>query len=208
VLLPDLHTINGVGALNLTTVAIDDMVALAEAFIDCQDRFRTERRPVQVTVGYHYTKPQSMNNIRTDGLMSGPERRSRKVTNFQASGSVYGEGIYTANNPDAFQGYGTVGLLLAVLKGNQKHVSGAEAITPTINTVIGNKSMGTRGSNAPRFADEIVIRTSAQCIPLFSYGRSSNPRNETDILWQCHEQPNKNLHNERRAKGKAKKKKE
>jgi len=160
--------------LELDTIAYDDVVDMAKKFIDRQNEFRRGNRPTLVVVGYHYTHSANMNNICRDGLLTPAERNTNR-------GGTYGPGLYTGNNPDAFQGYGDVGLMLAVLKGNEKRVSRGDAHNPNINTCVGNKTGGTG------YADEIVLQHSSQCIPLFRYTRTSSA-GDSGAIWECHEQ--------------------
>ena len=63
-----------------------------------------------------YKQQDNMKNIRTTGLLTHNERNASGVQS-NYNGSVYGDGVYTGNNPFAFSSYGNVGLLLARLKG-------------------------------------------------------------------------------------------
>ena len=97
-------------------VGIDDMVFLAENMFQAQEKFRKIGLPCNVDIGYHYTRPENMSRIQTDGLLSKAERNANGIqSNF--NGEAYGPGIYTGNDPDSFCVYGKVGLIVAPLKG-------------------------------------------------------------------------------------------
>mmetsp|Transcript_18957 Transcript_18957/g.32473 ORF Transcript_18957/g.32473 Transcript_18957/m.32473 type:complete len:256 (-) Transcript_18957:230-997(-) len=100
----------------------------------------------------------------------------------------------------AFQNFGNVGLLVAILKGNERNVRNAEPPNPAINTVIGNKVFPkTEGHGSGRnlddkktYNDEVVLRTSSQCLPLFSfsmrrYTYDNGQNKDWDNIWTCHE---------------------
>ena len=101
---------------NVDTVAQDDMVFLAKQMLDKSEEFKKNNLPSSVDVGYHYTNQSAMSQIRTNGLLTKADRESRKVAS-SFHGSVFGDGIYTSENPTAFQDYGDVGLLVGRLKG-------------------------------------------------------------------------------------------
>ena len=101
---------------NVDTVAQDDMVFLAKQMLDKREEFKEKNLPSSVDVGYHYTSQSAMSHIRTNGLLTKADRESRKVAS-SFHGSVFGDGIYTSENPTAFQDYGDVGLLVGRLKG-------------------------------------------------------------------------------------------
>lgn len=67
--------------------------------------------------GYHYTDKENLKTICWRGLLSKAERSEKKITEQRYTGSVYGEGIYTADGPISSQGYGNTGLLVARLPG-------------------------------------------------------------------------------------------
>ena len=101
---------------NVDTVAQDDMVFLAKQMLDLREEFKAKKLPYRIDIGYHYTNASNMAEIRTNGLLSKADRESRSVkSNF--NGSVFGDGIYTAENPTAFQHFGEVGLLVGRLQG-------------------------------------------------------------------------------------------
>mmetsp|Transcript_18956 Transcript_18956/g.32470 ORF Transcript_18956/g.32470 Transcript_18956/m.32470 type:complete len:476 (-) Transcript_18956:230-1657(-) len=195
----ELMTLDGMTNLSLAPIATDDIVFLAERFIECRMDFGTDGRPTDVTCGYHYTNQNNLDAIRQDGLLSRPERVARNVGQ-QTGGAYFGDGIYTGRNPQAFQNFGNVGLLVAILKGNERNVRNAEPPNPAINTVIGNKVFPkTEGHGSGRnlddkktYNDEVVLRTSSQCLPLFSfsmrrYTYDNGQNKDWDNIWTCHE---------------------
>lgn len=117
---------------------------LAEKFLECQAHFTDNGSPATVTLAYHYTKSQNMDTIRQDGLMTHSDRKKQNVS-AAIGGTYFGEGVYMGRNPFAFQNFGDVGLLVAVLLGNTERVgrgavsarSGTKPKAP--NTIIRNK---------------------------------------------------------------------
>ena len=103
--------------------------------------------------------------------------------------SVFGDGIYTANNGTNFSAYGDTGLIVARLKGKMVRVPRCLVHSQVVdaNTIIGDKMMGGiipggRVSAPTQFgADgwpindsyhEIVLRSSTQCLPMVKFDRA------------------------------------
>jgi hypothetical protein len=116
--------------------------------------------------GYHNTKPDAMSHITTKGLMTRSERGTH------AAGLAFGDGIYTANNPFAFQHFGPVGLLVARLQGIRQRqqmsiVTHSRGHVPppvvpgvgAVDTVVGNKADRklSLSDSDNHFQDEIVL---------------------------------------------------
>ena len=57
-------------------------------------------------IGYHYTDQRNLVHIRTHGLLTKAERKENKVHSTKQNASVFGDGIYTANNETNFSKYG------------------------------------------------------------------------------------------------------
>jgi hypothetical protein len=102
---------------NVDAVAQDDMVFLARQMLDLQDEFKKKSLPSSIDVGYHYTNQSNMKNIRENGLLTKADREIKNVRSSTFHGSVFGDGIYSSDNPTAFEKYGDVGLLVGRLKG-------------------------------------------------------------------------------------------
>ena len=113
--------------------------------------------------------------------MNRTERITDSVT-ADFHGSSFGEGIYTANNPCAFKYHGGVGLLVARMKGDTEQWSRRTREPDQFDTIVGNKkNIDFLGYDCFGMYDEIVLRNSAQCLPLMQY-RSSLIRTE-DNCW-------------------------
>ena len=180
--------------LKLNAIATDDIVYLAEQFMDCHLRFRSEGRPSEVTCGYHYTHKHNLSGIRRGGLMSSPERRAAKLGKM-GGGTYFGDGIYTGRNPRAFSDFGDTGLLVAILRGNEKCVLGHAQHGDDVNTLVGNKKHRKRQNSHPSeytdpnelYFDEVVLRKSAQCLPLLSFEVNCFwIEQDYETLFQCH----------------------
>lgn len=151
---------------------------LAEGFLQKKNRLEESGRPSDIHVGYHYTRKQYAGTIQLCGL---------KVMGGRA---FFGSGIYTANNPHAFRSYGSVGLIVLVIKGVQEVVIGTVK-TKSIGTdcVIGNKLQGDdeaiRDPNRSQYYDEIVLNSHDQVLPLLRYNRDLV--NNADLMWRVHQ---------------------
>ena len=194
----------------------DNMVPLAEAFIDYQQKLRDCGAPTTVTCGFHYTKSHLFDNIHYDGLLTPKEKaKSNTTSNFRHAGS-FGSGIYVGRNGYAFQNYGDVGILVAVLRGREQRVTtmwSTEA-KETSDTLIGNKRhkwsalsahsnrvpvyspdgtvreyMNVVEAEKPEFYDELVLQKSAQCLPLFTFpspSRGLEGMKKLEGVWNIH----------------------
>ena len=150
------------------------MVALTERLLEMQAKFCELGRPHEVSIGYHYTKSANMSRIRTNGLLSRSEREARFIHTI-THGSLYGEGIYTGNNPFDFLGtYGSVGLLVLRLQGK------AEVFGANIDA---NSFL-----NRPKPNDSIVVlRESSQCVATFRFdGTMLNNYRAKELLAEVH----------------------
>jgi hypothetical protein len=151
--------------------------------------FEEQGKPTSVTIAYHNTKPQNLEGIQQVGLMTPGERMVHQTDDFSQRSlhhRHFGEGIYTANNPEAFKNYGSSGLLVAILKGRVKRIAPGGMADMTIDSGIGNKKHLTLGP-IPIYHDETVLRTASQCLPLVHYDASSVSRSHSaDQLWECH----------------------
>ena len=178
------HLVNYIAA-----VTREDMFHFAKAMLELQQDFLQKNVNGYIDVGYHYTSNQYLKNIRHHGLLTRKDRDSQKVQS-ASHGSVFGDGIYTANNPNNFSNYGNTGLLVARLTGEMVRVARSllpsMAVDATTNTIIGDKMINATGSqslgkdNWP-LSDayhEIVLRSSAQCLPVISFDSRTRQSNE------------------------------
>lgn len=83
------------------SVATDDMVYMAERILEKQQEFLKNGIPSYIDVGYHYTHPDNMRKIRSNGLLTLAERKAKSIHS-RNHGSVFGDGIYIANYPTSF----------------------------------------------------------------------------------------------------------
>ena len=138
-------------------VGLNDMVFLAEHMFEAQMEFRRQRLPCTVDIGYHYTRKNNIARIRTDGLLSKAEREAKSVeSNF--NGETYGPGIYTGNDAQTFQNYGTIGLVVARLKGKEMDAREAKCGYAKGNTCIISGPI-------------VVLQRSSQCLALVQFQR-------------------------------------
>lgn len=156
----------------IDAVAIDDMVFLAERLLIQQLDFRNRDIPWGIDIGFHYTNPRNMKAIRTNGLLTKAERQSQNIQTVNSNGSVFGDGVYTANNPTSFQNFGEMGLLVGRLQGKAVRVPGSlKRASKSANTIIGNKKATDTQTNWPAIHsfNEVVLKSSSQCLPMVKY---------------------------------------
>jgi hypothetical protein len=129
------------------TITQDDMVYCAENMFNLQQQFISNGINGYIDTGYHYTDSKHIANIRQHGLLTRSDRNTQQVNSF-FHGSIFGDGIYTANNPDNFSSYGNTGLLVARLPGK---IVRARGFLPTntsvddVNTIVGDKMITATG---------------------------------------------------------------
>jgi deltex-like protein len=148
---------------------VDDATIVAERMVQCQALFRRMGKPTHVMIEYHYTNSEHIESIRSHGLLTVEDRIAKGIY-MERKALPFGNGIYTGNNPFAFQSYGEVGLLVAVLKGKAYRVRGQGnyaqpfQVRPGMDTVVGNQH-----SDAPFHNEESVLQASAQVLPLAKF---------------------------------------
>jgi hypothetical protein len=139
--------------------------------LEKQEEFRRAGKPVVVDLGYHYTDKSNMENIRAGGLMIRKEQKKKHIKVDRKHASFFGNGVYTGNNPIAFSQYGTIGLLVARLRGESRWIpldcpNRHQLLAKrTIDTVVGNKGYDP-------FYDNVVLAKSSQCIPVVEFPTS------------------------------------
>eukprot|EP00985_Skeletonema_marinoi_P004726 scaffold2051_cov139-Skeletonema_marinoi.AAC.10 len=163
------------------TITQDDMVFFTENMLRLQQEYVLKGINGHIDVGYHYTSSEHIANIRQHGLLTRRDRNDQQL-NATFHGSVFGDGIYTANNPDNFSAYGNTGVLVARLPGKMIRVRGSLPSNTMVdaNTIVGDKmkditSQQVDTDNWPLNGDnhEIVMRSSAQCVPMIKYDARS-----------------------------------
>ena len=161
--------------IGLRPVAKDDMVILAERLFAKQDEFKAKGINSKVDIGYHYTTEENMREIQVNGLMTKKDRIKNNI-DVKTNGAVFGDGVYTANNPTSFKNFGSVGLIVARMQG--KTIRIAERLDPTKhpklpNTIIGDKKAKSLKEWRPYSLEhEIILQESSQCVPLIRYDKN------------------------------------
>ena len=176
-----IHQNGGDYESKISAVSRDDMVTLAERMMETQEKLRWQGKPTKVDLGYHYTSESCMKHIRTGGLLTKKERLEQKV-GIRANGAVFGDGIYTANNPFCFRGFGVVGLLVARLQGVTRRVENFQLPERdgSFETIVGNKKRR-QNHHGNRYAfldhyDEVILLEPSQCVPLIRYSSKLIPQ--------------------------------
>jgi hypothetical protein len=152
-----LRAVNKIEAL----ISRNNTVFLAERMILKQKEFRENGRPVTVDIGFHYTDSNNMNRIRAYGLLGHRERKARNIKPQHTSGAVYGEGIYTCDNPRLYTGYGDTGLIVARLAGRKMSAAMADNCY-----AYGNNSILVSQQSI------LILKESSQCLVLAHYDAS------------------------------------
>ena len=78
-------------AQNFSLMGQDDMVFLAERFLECQEKFADSNKPAHVTLAYHYTSQMNLQSIRENGLLFHPEQKSKEIRTKHGAYFGYGE---------------------------------------------------------------------------------------------------------------------
>ena len=140
----------------ISPIATDDLVWLVEHLLVKQEEFRSKDISTHIGIGYHYTMPENLTRIRTDGLLSRMERTELGIQT-KCNGTHYGDGIYTCDDPMTYRNkhFGPVGLVVARLKGT----------TTNTYTPNGDPSDATFVRRRPL----AVLRSSSQCVPLIQF---------------------------------------
>lgn len=151
-------------ANNFSPVAPDDMVFLAERLFATQEAFRQQGKDARVDIGYHYTKLECMERIRTDGLLTKAERQAANISSI-SNGATFGDGIYTGMNAFSYHKFcgGDQGLLVARLQGlvvARPDGDNGVAVMGGADTVIG------RGGSCDAVC---VLQSSSQCLALVKF---------------------------------------
>lgn len=162
------------GSSVVKTVALDDMVFLAERLFEAQEAFRTEgashQRPYSIDTGYHYTKRQNLDRIQTDGLLTQEDRKRRKILS-KHNGSSFGEGIYTSCDPQTYSYFGPVGLIVLRLKGKEMDAEEAgKGYTKGNNSITSKSRPGL-----------VVLEKSTQCLPIIQFSTDDLSTNERGL---------------------------
>eukprot|EP00536_Pseudo-nitzschia_multiseries_P017435 jgi/Psemu1/293031/fgenesh1_pg.1550_\ len=174
-----------------------DNSVVMDTFMRCREYFRAKNKPVVARVGFHYTHPNNIENIRNLGLL--PNGGFDKTPH----GANYGRGVYVSDNPHAFCHFGKTGIVLLYLSGTEKqlhhHISrysvtdSRKGIASDCDTVRGNKltkagyteaDKKVRMTQIPKspYFEEIILQKSAQVLPILAYSRSAV--NDAESMYQ------------------------
>jgi len=139
----------------------DDMVYMAKRFVLFREELARKGRTFDISFGWHWTTRDSLETIRESGLMCRTEMKSTGIKPAKIAGSVYGDGIYVANNCETFRRYGDTCLLCLILRGRvSMHGDGQTGY----DTVIGNKKTKPKIGHPN---NEIVLQRCDQIFPVF-----------------------------------------
>jgi len=142
-------------ANNFKPLVLEDLVRQLNRLFDTQQELGTP-----IDIGYHYTHQYCIPNIDTRGLLTKDARKATRLDG-QENGSMFGEGIYTANNPFAYHEFGGANVCYFVARVRGK--SGTDKNDDTMNTIVG------RGDSNDQV---VVLRAPGQCAAMarFSSG--------------------------------------
>ena len=162
------------GCHTIHPVASNGMYHIAKRLFELQSEFAAKGKPCEVILAYHYTKDCFVENISRNGLI-------------QNIGGLYGPGIYCGNNPCAFQHFGPIGFIVAILKGKGITCGKYNSSVDDFDTKIGNKKLGQGSKTGMDFDDEIVLVKPNQCLPLIQFNaKGFNQSSFQDKVWKYH----------------------
>ena len=76
------------------------------AMLHTQEEYVQSGNPGYIDIGYHYTNSENIPSIIRSGLLSKDDRTQEKVLASKNNGAVFGNGVYTGDNPFTFSVYG------------------------------------------------------------------------------------------------------
>jgi hypothetical protein len=147
---------------SVAPVGIEEMAHRAERFFCLRQEFANENNPINVDVGYHYTKPENLSSIVRFGLLGRTELARSDIAP-KLTGTNCGTGVYVAKDPISFcDGYGSLCIMTARgLWGNRVHLEEAllDFEKTNADTVL------IRHNDVREF---VVLKRSSQCLPIFA----------------------------------------
>lgn len=136
----------------------DDMLHFAEQLINTYQQYQNlnyNYNELYIDISYHYTSKSNINTIKTFGLLNAAERELYQINPIRSTGLVFGDGIYTSNNPFIFhKKYGSIGLMIATIKGKVIHYKNRVQLEELNHTNITNgniKTYNTLRGNKKKF---------------------------------------------------------
>ena len=148
------------------------------ALLQTQEEYVQSGNPGYIDIGYHYTNSENIPSIIRSGLLSKDDRTLEKVVASRNNGAVFGNGVYTGDNPFTFSVYGNTCLLVARLQGSAVRAP----IFLSDDKIDANTIIGDKFSHPVRFNDdgwpisgnqhETVLRSSSQCLALVRFSKS------------------------------------
>jgi Deltex C-terminal domain len=133
-----------------------------------QREFSRSGKDFHIDTGYHYTQSVNMSSIKQSGLLSYQERAQLSSPSANTNGSLFGDGIYTGNNPFSYHMFGgaDLGLIVARLKGNVDVSSATSTcnVASTADTILGR---------AGSTDETCVLRSGSQCLALLQFNANT-----------------------------------
>lgn len=158
-------------------VTEDTVVSLVERLLIKQSEFQADKKPFRVEIGYHHTKSDHIEGIRSHGLLTREDQKNLGVV-AKLNGKALGDGVYTANSPHRYLGrYGNAGLLVLRVRGSER---------------VGRMAFdGTESDSSDTVLDKqwpntgvVLLKTSSQCVALVHYDSSDMKRFQHGT--ECH----------------------
>jgi len=154
-------------------------INFVSAMLHTQEEYVQSGNPGYIDIGYHYTNSDNIPSIIRSGLLSKEDRTLEKVVASRNNGAVFGNGVYTGDNPFTFSVYGNTGLLVARLQGSavRAPVFLSKEQKIDANTIIGDKFSHPVRFNVDGWPisgnqHETVLRSSSQCLALIQFSKS------------------------------------
>lgn len=139
----------------------NNLTFLAASFVETHRLFRSEGKPTQVLLAYHYTDHKNLDSIERNGLLSKPERDKLGVKCERFNGDSYGPGVYCCHDPLSTSWYGDTTIVLAILRGNTAPPgpnNGTENM-PAPDTIVYGPPLDKKNHHS-------VLKTTGQVLPL------------------------------------------
>jgi hypothetical protein len=154
----------------MTPMGIDEMMHSALRFLTLRNEFANDKKPIDVDVGYHYTRPENLKSIVQNGLLSRRELNRCQVKPAGIAGHSYGDGVYIAKDPISFANrYGKLCIMTARgMWGNR--ISLPEPLR--LGEIEEAMDMDTRLVQTDAGQEFAVLKRSSQCLPIFSFRAS------------------------------------
>jgi Deltex C-terminal domain len=166
-----------------------ELMVTAQGLLDQRLKFLEADKPIDLDLGYHYTRRENLDSIGLYGLMSKAERIANGIEVARENGESFGTGIYTAPNPYAFhKRYGDVCIIVARLPGH---------------SVLHSKHAPNKGDSvlfhSGNETEMMILSHGSQCMPLAFFDasiiNSNDPKHQGNTIVDLYHSELRNILN-------------